>query len=169
MVLADYVTVFYCEKHMAALSEQAKENKRRRTREWYRKAKAAGTLKPKIRKRRQLTEEGRVKARMCDKRYTESKGPSFWSWRAMLKRCLNTTHKDYHIYGGRGVTVCESWMRFENFLADMGQRPDGLTLDRIDPYGNYEPQNCRWATPKEQAANKRANHKGISDRPIRTG
>ncbi len=79
------------------------------------------------------------------------------SWVSMLTRCGNPNHKSFASYGGRGIQVCARWKRFENFLADMGERPDGKTLDRIDVNGNYEPANCRWATPSEQQKNKRGS------------
>jgi hypothetical protein len=73
----------------------------------------------------------------------------------MWQRCTNPNHKGYKNYGGRGITVCERWDSFKNFYADMGEAPEGRSLDRINNDGNYEPSNCRWATRKEQAQNSR--------------
>lgn len=84
--------------------------------------------------------------------------PTWISWSAMKARCYKPAVDGFQHYGGRGITVCTRWLGragFRNFLEDMGERPDGLSLDRIDPNGNYEPANCRWATASEQAVNKR--------------
>jgi hypothetical protein len=77
------------------------------------------------------------------------------SWRKMIERCEKTYCRRYADYGGRGIKVCDRWKVFENFYADMGDRPEGMSLDRIDVNGNYEPSNCRWATPQQQRANRR--------------
>lgn len=80
----------------------------------------------------------------------------------MRGRCLNSKNQNYKDYGGRGITICERWLRptgFLNFLADMGKRPKGRSIDRIDVNGNYEPGNCRWATAKVQSANRRVSKK----------
>lgn len=76
----------------------------------------------------------------------------------MQRRCNNPGDAYYADYGGRGITVCARWGNFEAFLKDMGERPTGHTLDRIDVDKGYSPNNCRWATPKDQARNRRNNH-----------
>jgi hypothetical protein len=73
----------------------------------------------------------------------------------MMNRCTNPKRKDFKYYGARGISVCERWHSFDHFLADMGERPIGLELDRIDNDGNYEPGNCRWTTRSEQIRNRR--------------
>lgn len=94
--------------------------------------------------------------------------PTYKSWLAMRDRCLSPNNKSYPNYGGRGIVICDRWSRFENFRADMGERPSGLTLDRIDVNGNYEPGNCRWATPKQQTRNRRITLKVNIDGEDRT-
>ena len=80
------------------------------------------------------------------------------TWASMLTRCRNKNNAFYKNYGGRGISVCDSWLQFENFYADMGDKPEGMSLDRINNDGNYCVENCKWSTPKEQA-NNRSNSK----------
>lgn len=91
-----------------------------------------------------------------NRRHGLTHSPAHHSWLAMKQRCLNPKHSAFRNYGGRGITICQRWINsFENFLADMGERPEGTSLDRIDVDKGYSPENCRWATKSEQARNVR--------------
>jgi hypothetical protein len=80
--------------------------------------------------------------------------PTYITWVAMMGRCRNPNHVKYPKYGGAGIEVCARWLDFDGFLADMGERPEGKTIDRLERTGNYELLNCRWATPLEQTHNR---------------
>lgn len=109
---------------------------------------------------------GRSKSCGCSKRggssgrkHGMSRSPTYFAWQGMKERCYNPRSKRYYDYGGRGIKVCDPWRHsFEAFLADMRPKPEGMTLDRIDTNGNYEPSNCRWATALQQGQNTRRNH-----------
>jgi len=103
--------------------------------------------------------KGRLAGMQASSTRTTAQGyvgtPSYKIWRGMLCRCFTPSSGNYNRYGGRGITVCERWLDFSNFLSDMGPRPPRTSIDRINVNGNYEPGNCRWVTAKEQTANRR--------------
>ncbi len=110
-------------------------------------------------KRNKSTQCTSCKVRQRNYTHKDSRSSTHRIWAGIKQRCLNPKNQSYKWYGGRGIKLDPRWYQYENFLQDMGRRPDGMTIDRIDPDGHYEPVNCKWVSPLENHQNRRNSSK----------